>query len=220
MLIEQLISSVVPTLLPSDTGSKALLLMEENNFTQLPLVIEDNYMALVNENDVLEWGEPESQLSHADFLSYRPAVFASGHPFDALRIAHAQDISIVPVIDNDNKYLGSITRNDLFNYLTENSGIDNPGAIIILEISPRDYTLYEIARICENEDVQIISMQVHTVRQTGMFEMTIKTNRTDLKGLVSSLERHNYKVKDVYGEINNPEDIKDRYNLLMNYINM
>ena len=54
MVIEQLISPIVPTLLPSDTGNRALTLMEENIFTQLPLVMEDQYMALVQETDVLD----------------------------------------------------------------------------------------------------------------------------------------------------------------------
>lgn len=220
MLIEQLISPIVPTLAPTDTGSKALFLMEENNFEQLPLILDEKYMALVQENDVLDWEKPDAQLSAADFLTFRPAVFASGHPFEALRIAHNQNLSVVPVIDNDNTYLGAITRNDLLAYIAENSGIDNPGGIIVLEIEPRNYSLYEIARICEGEDTIIISTQLFTNKATGKVELTIKTNRTDLQGLAQAFERYNYKVKDVYGQQADKDDMLDRYNLLMNYINM
>lgn len=220
MIIKQLISPIVPMLLPTDTGSKALVMMEENNFTQLPLVVEDKYMALVQENDVLDWDTPESPLSGADFLSYRPAVLAAGHPFDALRMAHSQNLSIVPVIDVDNKYLGAITRDDLLKYVTENSGWDNPGGIIVLEMEPKNYSLYEIARICESEEVLLISTQMSTNRQTGMLEVTLKTNRTNLLDVTASLERHEYKVKEIFGELSNPEDMRDRFDLLMNFINM
>lgn len=220
MVIEQLISPIVPTLVPTDTGSRALYLMEENNLTQIPLVAEDKYMALVQENDVLDWDTPESPLSKANFLTYRPAVFASGHPFDALRVVHQQNLSIVPVVDNENTYLGSITRDDLLKYLAENSGVDNPGGIIVIELDPRDYSLSEIARLCEGEDVIIISTQLATNKTTGKIEVTLKTNRTDLSGLSATFERHNYTVKQVYGEQANYEDMLDRYKLLMNYINM
>ncbi|HXS38368.1 MAG TPA: CBS domain-containing protein [Flavipsychrobacter sp.] len=221
MLIQQLISPIVPTLMLTDTGSRALYLMEENNLSQLPLVVEEQYMALIQENDVLDWNTPESQLSLADFLNYKPAVFATGHPYDALRIAHQQNLSIVPVVDNDNKYLGAITRDELLKYITENSGLNNPGGIIVLEMEPKNYTLFEIARICENEDVIIISTQLNTNNQSGTVEVTLKTNRTDLRAVVASFERHNYKVKEVYGEKNQDhDDVLDRYNLLMNYINM
>jgi len=219
MVIEQLISPVVPTLVPSDTGNTALHLMEENNLTQLPLVNEEQYLGLVQENDVLDWNNPDNSLDKAE-LSYRPAVFASGHPYDALRIANSQNLSIVPVVDNENRYIGSITRNDLLKYITENSGLDSPGGIIVLEVAANNYSLYEIARICESEEVMVISSQVHTNSDTGKLEVTLKTNRTNLGGLAASFERHKYIVKEVYGEQEGKDDVMDRYKLLMNYINM
>jgi acetoin utilization protein AcuB len=219
MVIEQLISPEVPTLLPTDTGNTALHLMEENNLTQIPLVKEDQYMGLIKEDDVLDWNNPDIQLDKAE-LSYKPAVFASGHPYDALRIAHSQKLSIVPVVDNENRYVGAITRDDLLKYLTENTGLDNPGGIIVLEVDPRNYSLYEIARICESEEVLIISSQLFTNRETGKVEVTLKTNRTNMGGIVAAFERFNYTVKAVFGQTNNPDDMRDRFDLLMNYINM
>jgi CBS domain-containing protein len=220
MTIEQLISPIVPTLLPTDTGNRALYLMEENNFQQLPLIIDEQYRALILENDVLDWERPESPLSIASFLDYKPAVFAHSHPFDALRLAHAQNLSIVPVIDNEHKYLGAITSGELLKYITENSGLDLPGGIIVLEISPRNYTLHEIARICENEDMLLTSTQLRTNRRNGMLEVTLKTNRTDIKGIVASFERHGYKVIEAHGEQSEDDDIKERFDNLMNFINV
>src|SRR5579885_3352336 len=138
MIIEQLISPIVPTLVATDTCSRALFLMEENNLTHLPLVTEEQYIALVEESDLLDWETPEAQLNTADFLDYKPAVFATAHPYDALRIAHQYNLSVVPVVDNTNRYLGAITRDDLLKYIAENSGLENPGAIIVLELEPRD----------------------------------------------------------------------------------
>ncbi|XZF13681.1 CBS domain-containing protein [Chitinophagaceae bacterium MMS25-I14] len=220
MLIEKLISPIVPTLLPTDTGKRALDLMEENHLTQLPLVIDDKYTALIQENDVLDWNTPERPLSGADFLLYKPAVFANGHPYDAFRIAHQQNLSVIPVIDRSNNYMGAITRDDLLKYITENIGLENPGGIIVLEIEPRSYSLTEVARICENEDVHLISTQLITNAETGMLELTLKTNRTELGAVVSSFERHGYNIKEIFGEQGGAEDMLSRYKLLMNYINM
>ena len=219
MNIEHLISPAVPILLPSDTGGHALDEMDKNNLTELPVVADDNYIALIQENDLLDWETPDAQLSTAGFLNYKPAIAASSHPFEALRILHQMNLDILPVVDHEQKYVGSVTKDTLLKYITENSGIDNPGGIIVLEITPRNYTLYEIARICENEDVIILNMQVHT-NEVGMLEVTLKLNRTALSAVVSSFERHNYHVKEVYGEENKDEDIAGKYNLLMNYINM
>ena len=220
MLIEKLISPVIPILSVNDTGYRALQLMEENNLNQLPLVLEDKYSALVKENDLMEWDDSNSLLSLSDFLTYKPAVLSTGHPYDALRLAHSQDLSIVPIIDKETNYLGAITRTDLLSYLTEHTGLNMPGGIIVIEIEPRNYTLYEIARICENEDVIITNSQLRTVKETGKLELTIKTNRTDLQGVIDALERHKYVVKEVYGVSAHDEDLEDRFNHLMTYLNI
>ena len=219
MSISQLILPTLPTLSLQDTGNRALALMEETNLVQLPVVSEDNYIGLVNENDLLDWNTPDEPLSKATFLTFKPAISSLGHPFEALRIMHEMNLAVLPVTDEEHKYTGAVTKDDLLKYIAENSGIDNPGGILVLEILPRNYTLYEIARICENEDVTILNLQVHTNEQ-GMLEVTLKLNRTVIDAVVSSFERHSYHVKEVYGEDSNVEDIEGKYNLLMNYINM
>lgn len=219
MNLEQLISPAIPILKPSDTGNRALDLMADQNFTQLPLVQDDLYVGLVKENDLMEWENPEQELSKADFAQYKPGIAASAHPWEAIRIMNDADLSVLPVIDHEGKYAGCITRDTIFKYVAENSGVNNPGGIIVLEIAPRNYTLYEISRICENEDVMIMALQVHT-DANGMLQVTLKLNRTALDAVVSSFERHNYHVTEVYGEEVRKEDIEEKYRLLMNYINM
>jgi len=219
MNIDQLISPLVPTLLPGDTGNHALELMESTALAELPIVSEESYVALVQENDILGWDKPQEALSASALMNYKPAIAASSHPFEGLRIMHQMNLSVLPVIDQEHKYIGSVTKDKLLVYMTENSGIDNPGGIIVLEIPPRNYTLYEIARICENEDVIILNLQVHT-NELGMLEVTLKLNRSSLDAVVSSFERHSYRVKEVYGDENKKDDLTDKYNLLMNYLNM
>jgi len=219
MTIEQLISPSVPQLAFQDTVRKALSVMEENSITQLPLVNEGKYVSLILEDNLIDWDKPESTLNAAEFLEYKPAVFAQGHPFEALRVANRQHLSILPVVDGENTYLGAITQDDLLKYITENSGVDNPGGIIVIEVAPRDYSLSEIARICENEEVSIISLQLHNGAE-GKLEITLKTNRSNLSALANSFERHSLTVKEVYGEQVNYDDTMSRYGLLMNYLNM
>jgi CBS domain-containing protein len=221
MLIEQLISPEVPTLLPTDTGSKALGLMEELHLTQLPMVQDEQYLGLIQETDLLDWDTPERALeSGSGFMNYRPAVSVSGHTFDVLRMISEQNLNIVPVVDQNSKYMGAITRDDLLKFIADNSGADEPGGIIVLQLEPRQYSLSEIARIAESEDVTIITSALSTNRETGALEVMLKTNRTNLEALVSSFQRHEYVVKEVFGAETGQEEIMDRYRSLMNYINM
>jgi acetoin utilization protein AcuB len=219
MRSQQLISAAIPALHLEDTANQALALMDKNNVTQLPVISDDGYVCLVLENDLLDLSNPDVPLSESDLLTFKPAIFGSGHPFEALRIANELNLSVVPVVDHEQKYLGSITKDGLLKYITETSGINVPGGVIVLEIAPRNYTLVEIARICENEDVIILNTQVHAT-ELGMLEVTLKLNRSSVEATVSSFERYNYHVKESFGIDGNKDDIAGNYDLLMNYINM
>ena len=221
MLIQQLISGNIPTLHPADTGTQALALMDDVELESLPLISDDGqYVALAKETDLLDWNTPETPLSAANFLGFRPAVNLQTHPYEALRIANASDLDVVPVVEGDSHYVGSVSREDLLQYLASNSGLDNPGGIIILDVAPQNYSLWDIARILENEGVQILSSHLTNQVDSGRLEVTLKTNRTDLSGVLQSLERHEYMVKQVFGDTDSDEDLVNRYNLLMTYINM
>ena len=215
----QLIAPLLPALAPSDSGTRALELMEENDCTQLPLVSDDHYLALIQEKDLLDTASSNGSLGELAILAFRPAILSTAHPYEALRLMNQLNLSVLPIMDFDQRYIGSITRESMLKYLAESSGTEVPGGIIVLQIEPRNYSLYEIARICENEDVLILNTQLFTTPD-GTMELTIKTNRTALEAVISSFERHEYRIKEVYGDTKSMEDVMGKYNLLMNYLNM
>ena len=220
MFIYQLISSDIPVLRPADTGDKALQLMQELHLSHLSLVEGEEYKALVKEDDILNWPTPEAPLSSAEFLNFRPVVYGNQHPYEAIRRALQQHISVVPVINEQNKYLGSVSRDELLEYMGNNSGLDQAGGIITLEMKPVDYSLSEIARICENNDAILLNVQLFTYPGSETMEVVLKTNTKEIQSLIASFERYEYTVKEVFGELPAAESMLDRYQSLMHYINM
>lgn len=220
MFIYQLISNEIPSLRPDDTGDKALQMMHDLQVGNLAVVDGDEYKALLKEEDLLNWETPEMALSQGDFMDFKPVVYGNQHPYEAIRRAIQQKISIVPVIDENNKFLGSVTKADLFEYMVSNTGLDKVGGIISLEVKPADYSLSEIARICESNDVIILNMQVFTRPEEEIMEILLKTNTQEVQALVASFERYEYTVRDVFGDMPVNESFLDRYQSLMHYINM
>ena len=220
MSVQKIISYDIPSILPEDTGDTALRIMEENGIKQIPVVANGQYMALIKEDDMLEWATPEQAVSSSHYIRYSPAIKADAHAYEALSISYNQNITVVPIVDNDNNYIGAATLETLMNYVAENSSLDSPGGVLVIEVNPLDYSLVEIARIAESEEVSILSTHLHNNKANNKLELTLKTNRNNLDGLSATYERFGYTVKEVYGEHSNKEDMMDRYNLLMAYINM
>jgi predicted transcriptional regulator len=216
---KSLISTEFPVLSLEDSGEKALRLMNEYHVFHLPLIQRDNYLALISEDDILDWDTPEEPLSLAEFLTFRPAVFEGAHPYEAVKIAKEFNLSVIPVVDKQNHFSGVITTEGLFSYLTDQNAIKAEGSILILEMEQRNYSLSEIARICESNDINILSVTIQTRDDHGLIWVTIKVNTNDVQALTATFERFNYHVVDTFASIISKDDVQHNYDMLMHYIN-
>lgn len=219
MNIDFFILHSLPFLSTGDTVARAIDILDETKLTGLPVVDGEEYQALVTEDALMEVADQSMTLEQAGLLHFKPAVLSSTHPLDAVAVMHQNLLPMLPVVDASRKYLGSVPPENLIGYVAENSGISNPGGIIVLEIPPRNYSLFDIARLCENEDVIILSLLSRT-NERGMLELTLKLNRTVLDAVISSFERHKYHVVESYGRDADTDDLRDNYRQLMNYLNM
>lgn len=220
MLAQELISTIVPVLNPMDTGAKALRLMNEYHLTQLPMVVDNKYLALVQEEEIMDWEDPDQLLETASSNSYKPAIMESAHFFEALKLFYDQKLSVLPVVSKDNEYLGMITKDNLLAILAQLNGVKETGGLLVLEVEPRDYSLSEIARIAESNEVTLLSVNTMTNPHTARLEVLLKTNRQELQGLVATFERFNYTIKYMFSEELEEDLLKKNYDLLMNYISM
>ncbi len=219
MSVVSLVTNDMPVVHSTDSVRKALDLMEDGGYDALPVVDEEQYVCLVKESDMLEMDD-ETLLSDIGVLSnFRPAIPMSVHPFEAIKVQGQIQLAILPVLDSENKYNGVVTGEALLRYMSDQSGITGPGGILVLEMTPINYSLVQIARICENEDITVLHSQIFTTPD-GMLEVTLKTNKTSLDALANSFDRHGINVKEVYGDQRHMEDLMDKYHLLMTYLNM
>ncbi|MNU22778.1 CBS domain protein [compost metagenome] len=220
MPLDALIEPTIPVLKPSDTVDDALRMIAETHLEQLPLVNGKQYLGMIKESILLDWENPDDELLVFEGRLNRLFCHVQLHPFEAVKMAIQNKFPVVPVLNQEQEYLGSISRDALFYYLGENGSLNEPGGIIVLEMKLGDYSLGQIARICEGENVIILNSRVYTNPQTGMLEVTLKTNKQELQTVVAAFERFEYTVKEVYGDLPAYDDLAQRYKLLMTYINM
>ncbi len=220
MSIKELISYEFPILTLQDTGQRALSLMNEFRVFHLPLVDRGDYMALISEDDLLDWDTPEEPLSLAEFINFRPMVSEQMHPYEAMKLVKEFNLSIIPVVGLHQHFVGIVTVEGLFNYLLETNAVKEMGAIIVLEMEQRNYSASEIARICESNNISILSLFVNTLNETGIQIVTLKVNQSDVQALIATFERYGYVVKDVYAAKNHLEDLQQNYDAFMNYLNV
>lgn len=220
MFANELISLVIPVLHPMDTGAKALQLLNEYHISHLPLVVEGEYLGLIREEEILDWDNPDMLLETLPYQHFKPAVQEHAHFYEALKLVSEFKLSVIPVISGDNKFVGMIPQQNLLEAVASRNIVKMAGGLILLEMEYKDYSLSEITRIAESNDVTILGIDTFSDPATGKMEVLIKANREGLQSLTSTYERFNYHIKCVFGEEQHEDELKKNYDLLMNYIGM
>jgi len=221
VLAKDIISENVPPLKIKDTGDKAIEWMYEFKLTHLPLVENKKYMGLVSEDDILDFNNTHEQLGKFLKNLYKPFVKDTEHIYEVLRVAAGLKSSIIPVVDSKQNYLGLITLQSLLFNFAKMTAISEPGGVIILELMNRtDYVLSDIARIVESNGAHILSLYFNVDTDSGKHTVTLKVDSTEIKHIVATFERYEYSVKAFFQESDMGEIIKDRYDSLMNYLNI
>jgi len=220
MIASNIISHDVIPLRTSDSGNTALEIMGDSFIQHLPIVNNEQLLGLISETDILDQDANEAIGSYQLSLK-RPFVKEDDHIYEVIRVLHEFRLTVVPVIDHEDNYKGLITQSDLLRFFAQTGSFTEPGSLVVLELSRRDYTLAEMARIVESEGAAILSSYVTTPLADGqMIDVTLKINRQEISRIIAAFERYDYLVKASFQEQEYFETLKDRYDSFINYLNV
>ncbi len=220
MIAAELTSNIISPLKTSDTAKKALERMSEFKIYHLPIVNENQFLGLVAESELIELRDLSAPIGSLSLSIINPFVFENAHIYDVIRLFNQLQLSIVPVLDTNKNYLGIVSINNILQYTADLFAAKEPGGIIILSISNRNNSLAHMAQIVEADNAQILSSYVSSFADSTKLEVTLKINKTELSGIISSFERYNYEVKAVFNNVENENNSADRFNSFMNYLNV
>ena len=219
MQASELISSSIISLHPDDDGLKALSLMDDLRISHLPVIRNQFYLGLISENEILQWQSTDELIEEHLPNLMAPFVLRSQHLFDIIEILEANSLSVVPVLSEEKKYVGAISNRKLLYTIAKSAAVQNIGGVIVLEMNQNDYSMSEIASIIESNNAKILSSYITSVPDSTKMELTIKINITELDSIIADLRRFEYSVMASYNDGNSKDDLMERYESLMRYLN-
>tara|TARA_B110000046_G_scaffold48630_1_gene53963 strand:- start:83758 stop:84420 length:663 start_codon:yes stop_codon:yes gene_type:complete len=220
MLARELISDEIPALKTSDTGMVALELMEEYKLTELPIVNNTHFLGLITESDILDLDDPNAPIGNHNLSLEKPTVNAYEHIYEVLSKISTLKLSLIPILDDDNTFLGVISLPILVQSICNLAAIKDLGGILQLEVNINDYSLSEISSIVESNGAKILSSYIHTHNDSTKMDVTIKVNKTDLSPIIQTFERYNYTIAASFHKSDAQDELKKRYNEFINYLNI
>ena len=219
MIAAELISYEIPPLKPSDTGTKVLQWMEEFKVKDMVVVKSKKYIGIIEETDLLDRNNIEDKLETYSLDLKKPFVFKNQHIFEVIGLFVEFDVDVLPVLNENSEYLGLITSKKILQYLSEIVSVANQGSIITLEMNAVDYSMAEIAKIVESDDAKILASFITSHPDTTKIEVTLKINKTDITRVLHTFDRFNYTVTASFNESEYHQDLKNRYDEFMRFLN-
>ena len=221
MLAATLINPMIPVLKLTDSVSTALDWMDE--FRTKQLVVSDSgiYKGIVSEDILFDVVDSSELLSR--IIIQHQDIFASEdqHPYELLRLVNQFGLLIIPVVHEDKTIVGSILVSDLIENFVNELGVQEKGAVIVLKVAERDYSLSEVSRLIESNGTKILSSYYSSSESSHPLndsKLTLKLNRTHITPIVATLERFGYDVEEAHA--NDPIESVDqeRLDMLLRYL--
>ncbi len=221
MIAKDLISEEIPYLKTFDTGRKALNLMEIYKVSHLPIVNNKQFLGLIADTDIYNLEKSDIAIGKCQLSLTNPFVYLDQHIYEIVSIISKLKLSLLPVLNRNNEYLGTILNLDLIHKFNEFFVVGQLGGIIILELYQNDYSLSEISQIIESNDAKILSLYISDIENSTKILITLKINIIDLSTIVQTFERYNYIVRhSIMKDENIDQLMENRYNEFMKYLSI
>lgn len=221
MIAEELINHMIPPLKVTDDAHKAIEWMEEFRCRHLPVVDEGQLLGFISEEIILESNDIERPLSGFMLVGKDCAVQLDSHFYDILRVANDHRLQIVAVLNDEQKYAGAITIQDIMISFAQTAAVQMSGGILVLSMDLIDYSLAEISRYVEENNAKIISSSmIEDPLDKGKIKLTLKINQVELNRIVATLERFGYRIIGRYNEIKRDTGEKEKIDMLLRYLDI
>lgn len=221
MLTTELINNNIPRLKMQDSNAKALQLINDYRLTHLPVVTEEGkFLGLISEEDLLDAEEEKGSLQFFQELLLKDSVKENEHFLNAINYSNQHDTTCVPVVNEEQEFVGSITVTDLLKALGNFSGANEIGGIIVMEMERSQFAISEISRLVESNDAHILHLNTTTQQDTGLLTVTLHINKKEIAAIVATFERYEYDVIYFFGDEKFENEIHSNYRHLMNYLDI
>ena len=219
MIARELINHMIPPLKMTDNAKKAITWMEELRLNQLVVIDGGEYKGLINEEVILEDKSYDKQIADYDLIGKDCFVYHHQHFYDILKVGTDCGIHVIAVLDDDKKFIGSITIEDTIVAFAQTVAVQGPGGIIVLSMNFLDYSLTEISRHVESNNAKVLSSCLkNDPLEPSKVKLTLKINKEDVTHIIATLERFGYKVIARFQEARIESNEQERLGILMKYL--
>ncbi len=209
---------MVPPLKPSDDIARAKQWMDEFRLKELPVVENGKLLGFVSEELLYDSEIMHPEVGAYPLMGHDSIVSPSTHYYDILKVQNEHKMDLVAVI-LDQEFKGVVLISDILKEFANTAIVNSVGAIVTLQTSLNDYSLSEISRIVEMNGSTVLGANVKPdLDDPSLIEIVLRINHQDVNQISTGLSKSGYKVTSSFNTEDKSYDEKDRFGLLMKFL--
>ncbi len=175
---------------------------------------DDQRLNLLKLSDIISQEGSEPAGNYSTLFEFR--VNKNLHWSQLLPFYKTLGIDILPAFNENNSFIGLISKNYLVSNVIDFITMEEPGAILILQCDPVFYAASEVIRIAEMNNTRVVALFTHFDMDAQKLKITLKINLQSTRDIAGTYERFGYEVSEVFMNKDFDNDIySDRYESLM-----
>ena len=218
MITKKLISKEIQTITLEYSGAEVLAIMQENHISHIAILSNNELLGIISEEDIWSMHDENNKVESIKEKIKHFFMPLGKDVFEIINYMDKHKLSLLPMLTHG-KYIGSITYESIISSLASIVAIQESGGVIILEMMKKEYSMSEIAQIVESNGARILSAYITDVDDRDVIKLTLKLNIIDIAPVIQTFERYKYTVAAGYNQSENKDNLGDRYDLLMRYLN-
>jgi Mg/Co/Ni transporter MgtE len=188
------------------------------SFSHFPVLEDGIYIGSIVAED-LETFDTDKKISNYKYTLEPFFVRSSMNWLDVLEVFGKNHTDIVPVLDENNLYLGYYELTDSMRFFNETPFIKESGGIIIVKKALVDYSMSQISQIVESNNGKLLGLFVSN-SDNNTIEITIKVTLGVMNDIIQTFRRYNYEIISEHNDDNYINTLKERSDYLDKYLNI
>lgn len=192
--------------------------LRDLNFSHFPVVEDGVYIGSISTEDIETFEEQKKvsdyKYSLESFFSRTNAVW-----LEVLEIFAKNHSNIIPVLDENNKYVGYYELEDIIVFFNQTPFIKELGRIVKIKKGILDYSMSQITQIVESNNGKLLGLFI-SESDIDSVEVTIKISSGAINEIIQTFRRYNYEIISEHYEDSYITNLKERSDYLDKYLNM
>lgn len=188
------------------------------HFSHFPVLEEGVYIGSIAAEDIETF---DSDKKIIDYRFTLEGFFTKTDTIwlDVLEVFAKNHTNLVPVLDENNSYVGYYEVEDIMKFFHETPFLQEPGGIIVIRKGVLDYSMSQITQIVESNNGKLLGLFISEATADSV-EITLKITLGAMNEIIQTFRRYNYEIISEHQEDNYINNLKERSDYLDKYLNI